>query len=348
MRAQEKRRAYRVRIRAPLVWRYPELGLGGRAKIENISTTGMLLSSRKQIPLNEEGLLSFSGLREAHKDFLPRLGRIVWSRKRPFGLPGTLAGIEFVSRDQDVLRRLRDRVQQNITRINNFRLALNILGMTCLAVFFVLAALLFYQQIMISRNHEHALNLLSWSSRHNAILSRGLHEQMAIKDRVIREVYKELDVTKAMLAQTEDKLAETSSLYLEVREQLASFEQALGGGDLNPDQIATFERKNQTLKKRVQDLEKGLALYETRGGDLNEARRTLSFYRGKIREVKDNIRELRRETRLARIRAQDEMDRVKMKFGNNGFLIRDGVVVPPYAFDEETSREMKVRVEYFE
>ena len=112
---KEERKDLRIKEDEHLSWQIKYKQREGHARIRNISATGMLMETDVVFDPKEDCILSFdSNLGE--KNYIPRVGRLVWNKKKRFSRDKYFCGIKFLDADEQVLTRMRQRVGKGVSR----------------------------------------------------------------------------------------------------------------------------------------------------------------------------------------------------------------------------------------
>lgn len=154
----------------------------------------------------------------------------------------------------------------------------------------------------------------------NQILASLLDNQTALTRKYAEELVKIQDTLK----QTEQLLAKVQDENENLNDKIAK----LGEIDALQEKLATLQEMNAKLTDEL-NLLKGNDVSLLGVNDISEGREMLAKYKEQIYKVKNRIGELKRESNLARIQAQREEDRLRLEAGNNGFLVRNGMVTSP-------------------
>lgn len=346
--SKEERRAYRIKERLPVSWSLKDKGLNGKAIVRNLSATGMLLNVRSDAAFSPGSVLSFAEEGGKGGGFLPVQGRLVWARKKAFMQNSADWGVEFLEPAQEAVRNIQERVQSRIEALNGRKKFLNVIGIFCVVILIVLAEQMIMQQFAIQNNMRESLRIMMTTSQNQASLYRDLVQQNKIKDSVIAEVYNELDATKVLLSRTESKLDEMTGFYQASQSEIGSLKQEMADAPALERALANLKEENGRLKNTMDELKEQLLLYEGEIASLDAGRTSLGVHRQRIHMIKRAMRDLRRQAHLARIKAQKEMDRIRLAQGNKGYLIKDFKVVQPSAVDPQPTPKTRVRVLFFE
>ena len=214
----------------------------GKGVIRNISTTGMLLETNSNFIPTDGCRFSFD-TSLGHDNFIPQNGKLVWHKKKPFSKNKYLCGVRFVEPGEYVLTKLRGRVQKGIKsiairrRVKRVVNAFLILIMIAMTVFISYEATMIYKDITLTNERlldvtqQQALLTQSYMSRLEATQMElaSVSEELAATRTLYREsqgllgeVRVDLELTKAVLADTETYLETTKSELLRSQSESAT------------------------------------------------------------------------------------------------------------------------------
>ncbi|MBN1870369.1 MAG: PilZ domain-containing protein [Candidatus Omnitrophica bacterium] len=316
---KDERKDLRIKEDEHLSWRIKYKQREGHARIRNISATGMLMETDVVFDPKEDCILSFdSALGE--KNYIPRLGRLVWNKKKRFSRDKYFCGIKFLDADEQVLARMRQRVEKGVARFLKRRRITTIAGfLVCIAAIILVEYIVYTsngiyrditkanqkaidvaaQQAILTQNY---IRLYKASEAHLAVSTEKLevaNEIIAQDKAAIALFSKELEATGALLSRTEEMLTESNIRNDELNMEIAALQA----------QVAT-QRARQVTMAAVTDVEMSMA-----------------EYRLKLQSIKNEMRQLKDREHAARVAALAELDRQKMLLGNKGYFIKEGQVV---------------------
>lgn len=320
----EARRSLRVQDKIPVTWHIQNENLTGTAKVRNISDSGMMLETNTNIASHENCVLSFESPLQAVANFLPVLGRLVWSKKNGFIGNNFVCGVEFIEPAQDIAANLREKIKDKVIQARSAERAKNIIGIVLSVALVILSAFAYIQQIDIQQNYEQSTQLLLTASTQQANL--------------YTEVYNDLKETKATLAETEALLAQ-------VKEQNAALQNELQAANIN---IQALTDENNKLIKEVSNLQERLKPLEGEIGSMDEAKSFSQAMRHRLREIRIGIGALRHKAYLARVAAQKEKDQILLAQGNQGYLVKDSKPVNNAFPAQKQEKKVKISVNLFE
>lgn len=345
----DARSADRVKEGRRITWQVKGSEERGRGRIHNISTGGMLLHTDRKLDPRDDCILWFDSFL-GHKNYIPHNGRLVWhsqKKNRHF------CGIEFLQPADYVMPRLRQRVERSRVK-SKTRVILNrVLDPTLVLGIVALLGFILWQSSLIYKDLNQANDQVFAMANTQAAVTRTYQEQyyateLKLKNVVAElnqvkqaqlateakfgDVSKELEETKSILAQTEALLAKANVDNSQLKGTITSInnlkqdEIARTREDLNQS-IVKLQNRNKELNEEMAVIESQLKYYEGNVETVEDGESLVSFYRGKIKEVKARINEFRTEAETVRKAALKERDRVKLLLGNRGFFVKNGAVV---------------------
>jgi hypothetical protein len=347
----DKRRHTRIDERAKVLWQVKGSGDRGKGTVKNISVSGMLMETDKAFQPNQDSYFLFESLL-GKDNFIPVKGRLVWQRSIP-KRSANLCGVEFLETSEQVVNRLRTRIEGNLTRasrsrtLNTFAGVLLVLSMTSLLGFIL------WQGSDIYTKRVEVTDRLSEVSDQQAILTQSYANRYHAVQLQLISTTEELNATKQLYQDSQVMLDSVNLELVETRAVLAEAEKMimeLGGessilkgkinsiGELTKENINAFksnlsaaiadlELKNKTLSEELGVLEAKISYYEGNVKDIDDGKKWIEFYRGKLGIVKTKIRDFRHEAEKIRVSAQKEKDRIRLLLGNNGYFMKNGAAV---------------------
>jgi len=109
--------------------------------------------------------------------------------------------------------------------------------------------------------------------------------------------------------------------------------------------IAALKEKNNALMMDIERLEKE-AFYPDRVKSLAEGKDMKKRIRQKVRSLDSRMRILNQEAFIAKVETQKEIDRQRSIAGNNGFILRNGMLMPQEIILTTKDEKIKVDVEF--
>ena len=345
---KDSRSGIRIKENSPVAWYLKDQDTRGEGKIRNISTTGMLLETNSNFQPFDNCLFSFDS--DPNKDdFIPRHGRLVWFKKKDFATNKYLCGVQFVDPAEDVLSKLRERIQTGVTRFTHTRKWQRVGRFLSWSAIVVLMGYSLWISSQIYDNltssnrmmfttsgqqanifQETKLKLIAVTEQLQTVTAqlettKKLYEESQAE---LQTVTKDLETTKAILAETETLLtqAKASNNELAAKMQTSEAELAQTKASLET-KIAQLQEQYNQLTADMEATQKQLHYYEGEFNGMEEGKALLTLYRSKIRLVNTKIVYIKKEAQNARIAAQKEQDKIKLALGNNGYMIKDGSVV---------------------
>ena len=208
----ESRRDLRVKENLPVTWHLKDKGSSGKAKIRNISDSGMMLSSDAEIVDAQDNLFVFEPNFRVESDFLPSQGRMVWSKRNGSRFS---CGIQFINPAQDVSHRLHEKIQQRVAKSQRARGLRSVMGVILTVALLIMIAVTIYQQVMISHQYEQSTRLLLDSSSQQAV--------------VYQEVVNDLAETKTILADTQNLLSQAQEQIVVLQNDVQAKDSQISG-----------------------------------------------------------------------------------------------------------------------
>lgn len=327
------RQNLRVRENKRVLWHVKNSELIGYGRVCNISASGMLLELTSPIRLAAESLFSFdASLRP--DNFIPDAGRLVWQKKKRFSRNRYLCGVQFAGVPVDGLSRLRQRVQDRIHDSVRARRLGDLVGTPLMVAFVALAGYAAYLSGNIYKDLYISNQNMSVLAGQQASLTRvyqGLYAETALQ---LEDVTQELDQTTYLYQQSQRMLGYASRELAAVKALLAQTEDMLALAQTENIQfkkgqeaVALLRAKDVRLTDELALAKSELDKYAADVSGIQEGKKLISLYHDQIRAVKAQIKDIRRGARRTRIAALRERDAVKMRLGNNGYIVKDGQMV---------------------
>ena len=361
----------RVHERKRISWFIDEKGLNGKGRVRNISSSGMLLEIDSGIDLKGRCLFSVDTPFDADS-FIPKAGKLVWSRKKEFSRRKYLCGIEFVDPAQKVILNLKNKIKNKIDsidkvhKVTNFISFLLVLAMIGLTAYTISIAVETYNKMSLSNMEMFAVSskqsslVQNYASLYRESESRLLeaNQELNASSIMFKDVTADLEMTKAILVQTETMLADAKTemakkMQTEISNLTAAKEKELAAVRAElAAQITVLESKRGKLESEMALLDSKLKYYEGNVKNLADSEILLQLYRDNMRLVKSKIKDFRNEAKEVRTKAMREMDRVRVMLGNNGYFVKNGeevkVDIQSYnAADLNISSQVEIKVENF-
>ena len=302
----ESRRHVRVQESTRLLWHIRESGLVGQGRIRNISASGMLVELTSVNGLPDQSIFSFdSNLNDAN--YIPEAGRLVWRRKKRFSNDKYLCGFEFNGLPEVLASRLNKRVADGvkqlvsawkINRIVSISLAITTVVLIGYAVW--LGGIIF--QDIYGTNQK----LLVTASRQGDLI-RQYQSLYADATRRLADVTLELNQTATLYQEAQNQLQSTKSELTMVKSVLSETENLLA------------QAQTITAPQAAQ-----IAVTPNAVRSVQEGKAFIASYRDRIKEVAAQIDQIKYENHLARISALAERDRIRLMYGNQGYMAKNG------------------------
>lgn len=110
--------------------------------------------------------------------------------------------------------------------------------------------------------------------------------------------------------------------------------------------IALLEERNATLLAQMDTLREKGPDWDAEIQSVQDGKNYLSKYSDWIRKVKRRIRTIKHEAFQERVEARKEQDRIRSLLGNNGYVIRDGRMLPMDVPEGSPSQNIRVDVRF--
>lgn len=352
--------AMRVKENRVVHWQAINGDTRGKARIRNISESGMLLQTRSDFKPYDHCVFSFDA-DMGMKNYIPQTGRLVWSRRNTLSPDGHDCGVQFIEPSDFVRERLQRRVDRGVYRQKIRKVAGKISGVFLILAFFCLTAFaLWLQQDVVRNVKATSVQMLAVADQQAGLYRHvgakylqsqadllAANQELSIirKDflenqGMLKSVSNELSVIKVVLAETQAALARSKENFTvltdvaetEIRSRQSEFETAM----------ALLTEKNQQLVKELKNLDQQLLFSVGNVQTQEEAEQWLETYRTRMLKIKQKINHFRRQAKNIRLDAQKEMDRIKMVLGNNGYFMKNGntVVVDQVKYDSVTAHNL--------
>jgi hypothetical protein len=351
---RDDRKDLRVSENENLSWRIKYKQRDGAARIRDISASGMRIETDVLFDPKEECILSFdSNLGE--DNYIPQVGRLVWQKKNRLSRNKYFCGIKFVDAEEQVLGRMRERVQKKVNIFLKRRRITTVLGLSLSALFAgLIGYIVWFSGIIYQDITKVNQKMFGVSIQQAAIIKDYIRlyraseanladktEQLDIANQIIEEnktalalFAKELEATGALLNRTEEMLTDANTHNAELSNEI----------------LALQAQVEAQIAKDKSDV--ALANVEL----------SMAQYRKKLQEIKNQMQQLKNKEYLARVAAQAEIDNQRMKLGNNGYIVKSGEVVkvneeqyrnavanqPPVPDVGKANRKVEIDVTFFE
>ena len=338
---KDDRKDLRIPERGRIPWKIKYKKREGVAKIHNISVSGMLIETDTPFDQKDECILSFNSDQDMGM-YIPQIGRLVWSKKKKFSRKKYLCGIKFLEADEDVLIKMRAKVQRGVDQfVRNHQVVSKVGGALAVVIVALIGTLVWFGAGIYNDITATNQRVLSLSGQQTALSQdyRNLYrtneaklsqvtEKLHIADQLIQEdkaaialFSQELEATKALLNQTETMLIQANDRNIELNSQLQ-----LSGGQ----QSVVASTGNSPTS----------VVGEENIATIADARSLMSTYRAKIRTVKGEMKRLKSEERSRLVSAMTQMEDQRLLIGNNGYFVKSGQVVE---VDEAKYQELDPR-----
>ncbi|MCK5012921.1 MAG: PilZ domain-containing protein [Candidatus Omnitrophica bacterium] len=316
---KDERKDLRIKENEHLSWQIKYKQREGHARIRNISATGMLMETDVKFDPKEDCILSFdSNLGE--KNYVPRVGRLVWNKKKRFSRDKYFCGIKFLDANEQVLARMRQRVQKGVNRFLARRRITTTIGfLVCIALVALMEHII-YSTSIIYRDVIRANQKMFTASAQQTTLTQNYMrlyrtseaslvaktEKLNIANEIIAQdkaalalFSKELEATGALLNRTEEMLTESNERNTELNNEIALLQAQVQAQMARQESVAAVANVEMSMAE----------------------------YRLKLQSIKNEMRLLRNKERAARAAALAKIDDQKLQLGNNGYFVKEGQMV---------------------
>ena len=325
---KDDRKDLRIKEDERLSWKIKYKQREGYARIRNISATGMLMETDVRFDPKEECILSFdSDLGE--QNYIPRLGRLVWNRKKRFSRDKYFCGIKFLDAEEQVLARMRQRVEKGVNRFVARRRITRVIGFLVCVALIALIEYIIYTSAVIYRDTTRANQRIFAASAQQAALTRDYKRLYRASEANVIERTEKLDIANEIIAQDKAAIAlfskelEATSALLNRTEELLA--EANARNDELSNGIAAFQPQGRTRVVRNEG-----------GAAVTNVEMSMAEYRLQLQSIKNEMKLLRDREQASRIAALAELDNQRLLLGNNGYLVKEGQVV--WVNDEQYGR----------
>ncbi|MCK5503848.1 MAG: PilZ domain-containing protein [Thermodesulfovibrionia bacterium] len=351
---KDERKDLRIKEDKPLSWQIKYKQREGHARIRNISATGMLMETDVLFDPKEDCILSFDSIL-GEKNYIPRLGRLVWNKKKRFSRDKYSCGIKFLDADEKVLARMRQRVQRGVSRFLARRRVTTTIGFLLCIALIALIEYIVYSSSVIHRDITRANQRMSGVSAQQAVLTQNYSrlyraseaslvdktEKLNIANEIIAQnkaalvlFSKELEATGALLNRTEEMLTEANGHNAKLNNEIAALQAQVQAQMAREESVAA-----------VADVEMSMEEYHL-----------------KLQSIKNEMGLLRDKERAARVAAFAELDNQKRLLGNNGYFVKEGRTVRvneeqykrleadrfPNSVTTQANRKVEINVTFFD
>jgi Zn-dependent M32 family carboxypeptidase len=151
----------------------------------------------------------------------------------------------------------------------------------------------------------------------------------------------QLDSAKRTLRENEIIVTELQFENEKLREKMAMLDKVVELESM----IARLKEKNEQLSDQIVGLKEREPDFNESVQSFGEGKKWLSKYSAWIRQVRNRLKDIKKEELDKKVAAQKEQDRIDSLLGNNGYIVRDGQILPreiPLA----TSQNVKVEVRF--
>jgi chromosome segregation ATPase len=189
--------------------------------------------------------------------------------------------------------------------------------------------------LALNSNVRQSENYRHYVKRYNETRSQLAETQTRLSKMTLELelVSKELESTKSVLSDTQNMLAQAQDENGVLKGDpiaMARLQKIQSSATSNNQAVAknleNLQKKNDSYNEELSKLRDDLNNSQTNAKDMAEGKAIIKEFKKKIGAVKEKMNALRREARLAKIKAQQEHDRQMAILGNNGYLLKDGQI----------------------
>ena len=337
---------YRVNERKKVSWLIDGNGMSGKGFVRNISSTGMLLEIDSEKAPADKCFFTVDNPKEENS-FIPKIGKLIWSKKKGYSRRKYLCGIEFFEPTQTVLLNLKNMIKEKIIKIEKANTVINFVGLILALVIIGLTVYTISVGVETYNNMSMAnIKMFAVSSKQVTLTqnyARLYHEselrlleanqELNASSIMLKDISRELQMTKAILVKTESMLVDAKNeMAIKMQSEISNLtalketELAAVRAELEA-QIKALENKSTGLRTEIASLDSKLKYYEGNINNIGEGKVLLQLYHDKMNLVKSKIKDFRIEAKKVRTQALREMDRVRVLLGNNGYFVKNGEAV---------------------
>lgn len=328
-----------------IAWSMQNNGQRGKAKIRNISVSGMQMETDKLLDPYEQCVLSFdSDL--GMKNYIPKTGRLVWYKKNRWRKDRYLCGVKFVEPTGFILPKLQKKIKSKFQHIGKTHKLGSALKVLFYAVIIALTGYTVWMTGAVFQGMREANQQMTYLLEQQTVLTQEYALLYQESHQKLLSAQSELKLTKMMYQESENTLVGVSQELEQTRNILSRTVNLLAQAEKNNVQleggletvkhraveikqklnqaVLDLQGKNIQLGREMVVLRDQLEFYDDNIENLDEANSLVSVYHQKLKLVKSKIKELKRDSDKVRRQALREQDRVKMALGNNGYFMKDG------------------------
>lgn len=202
------------------------------------------------------------------------------------------------------------------------------IGRLLLVILFVFAAWLYYQLELNYRNLETTNQTVDQLlTRQSALTKQYAQEVITAKKKVI-----EAEQLVAQLRQENDVLQQKVKLLDKMAELEAN--------------ISDLKQKNTSLLTEIDRLEREALLHPEKIKTLVEGQTMMGKFRERVRTLDRRMKEIKRDVFIAKVEGQKELDKKRSLAGNNGYMMRNGMIMPRDIIMTTENANIKVDVKF--
>jgi archaellum component FlaC len=339
----EQRQSFRIKENVPVRWQIKDSRLSGEGRVLDISSSGMLFEAHTPFPPIDRCVFLVENMQKRQPQFVPAMGRLVWSKRKRFQGNKFLCGVEFIEPAAEVMETLKKRVHSRISRIargHTFRSVVSVIlvaVMTAMSVYIIQTHL--DQNQILQSSHQQMISAYDGQVALTKMLNKELEESrllLAQTNDLVAKLQADNDRLKTVMANAQSELGDMSNAQAELDTSIAQ---------LNTN-IAKLKEENEKLAVDLATLNEQMNFLKGNVDNIKDAKTWIAQNKIRIKTVKNKIRAFKREAALAQKAAQLEKDRLGLLYGNNGFFVRDGAPVVPASDYQNPKKNIKVDVQF--
>ena len=212
------------------------------------------------------------------------------------------------------------------------------------AILISLIIFAFGQSYTIIKTYEESYTTLSSAFAQQNWLTHNYFDLYHQTEVSLVNTTQELDTTKGMLTQTETLLNQAKAENTNLQDQVLALKNAQQIGD----QVNQLNEASVKANQELGALQTQLKAVDGSFDSVEEGRKRLVLLQEKIQSIKNRIRDIKHDAFLARKAAQDEVDRIALLNGNQGFLVKDGQDFKPQDVKAQENPNVNINVSFYE
>jgi len=346
----------RLDLRIPdnsrITWSSDDSSIKGKAKIRNISASGLLLETNTEcLPSDEHNLLLEPLIKSIA--YIPKRSRLIWSKKKRFSIGKYEHGVRFIEPSESVVSSLSQKIQEGILRLNRIRKTEKFFNIIFFVFIAGLTGYILWINMDISNNfYSSNRNMSHVAGKQSSLIQNylGLYQStelalqtsefhlakseanLAKSEANLERVARELGIKNTELFRVQKLYADGQQMLTGVRKELSSTMKILADTEKMlaemkegfKSDVARLNSANKKIASEMSALQDKIKYYQGDILNLTEGNALLVLYRSKMKLVKSKIRIFKKEAEIVKKAALAEKDRIKMLLGNNGYFMKAG------------------------